>query len=98
MEKEAKTCLKGPIAYYIGLFFFYLGFTTTGPVGALAIYMISYYCLKDPSITMNYSFFLHPIMTLCSTLAKPISGFLEKNRFPSDYLNCCSFSLCCFSS
>ena len=30
MEKEAKTCLKGPIAYYIGLFFFYLGFATAG--------------------------------------------------------------------
>ena len=41
MEKEAKTCLKGPIAYYIGLFFFYLGFATAGPVGSLAIYMIS---------------------------------------------------------
>ena len=98
MEKEAKTCLKGPIAYYIGLFFFYLGFATAGPVGSLAIYMISYYCLKDSSITMNYAFFLHPIMTLCSTLSKPISGFLEKNRFPFDYINFCNYNICSSSS
>lgn len=62
MENVSKSFLKGPIAYFIGLFFYMIGNKPANPIGMLGIYMVSYFLTKDPTLTINYTFFLRPIL------------------------------------
>lgn len=78
MENISKSCLKGPIAYFIGLFFYMIGVKPANPIGMLGIYMVSYFITKDPTLTINYTFFLRPILVFFTTFGNPLSGFLEK--------------------
>lgn len=61
----------------IGGIIYTFGTSSIMPLGNFSIYIVSYHIHNDPSINVNYSFFIMPFLTFSLTCFGFIGGLVE---------------------